>query len=220
VLTCGGVLATPVGTAASRTVTGTDPDDTIVDLALTSVVPAPATGSITRTAFAPAGAPGGTANATITASDDLPVGSYAVTVTSTDGDGTTATCGFTVQVQGVAGLRETLREWVQAMLKRVRPQHMLPLGVMSFDGKSLYTGTREVAGLESVKSDEAGTALWRLGALRAALTSVPGAPCVDLEFIGAKEGESPAFRQLLPRVVEHFGEHFQVVTGDAGLCAA
>jgi hypothetical protein len=122
--------------------------------------------------------------------------------------------------QEVGGLRQTLRAWVLAMLDRVRPQHLLPLGVMSFDGKSLYTGTREVAGLESVPSDEVGTALWRLGALRAALTSVPGAPCVDLEFIGAKEGESPAFRQLLPRVVEHFGEHFQVVTGDAGLCAA
>jgi hypothetical protein len=123
-------------------------------------------------------------------------------------------------VQGVAGLRETLREWVLAMLKRVRPQHVLPLGVASFDGKSLYTGAREVAGLESVPSNEEGTPSWRLGALRAALTSVPGAPCLDLEFIGAKEGESPAFRQLLPRVAEHFGEHFQVVTGDAGLCAA
>lgn len=122
--------------------------------------------------------------------------------------------------QTVAGLRQTLREWVLAMLQRVRPQHLLPLGVMSFDGKSLYTGAREVSGLESVPRDEAGTPSWRLGALRAALTSVPGAPCVDLEFIGAKEGESPAFRHLLPRVEEHFGEHFQVVTGDAGLCAA
>lgn len=44
--------------------------------------------------------------------------------------------------------------------------------------------------------------------------------CLDLEFFGAKAGESPAFRQLLPRVVEHYGEHFQVVMGDAGLCAA
>jgi hypothetical protein len=122
--------------------------------------------------------------------------------------------------QTVAGLRQTLREWVKAMLRRVRPRHVLPLGVVSFDGKSLYTGFSEVPGLESVPSDKEGTASWRLGALRAALTSVPGVPCLDLEFIGAKEGESPAFRQLLPRVVEHFGEHFQVVTGDAGLCAA
>jgi hypothetical protein len=122
--------------------------------------------------------------------------------------------------QGLAGLRETLRQWVLAMLKRVRPRHVLPLGVVSFDGKSVYTGASEVPGLESVPSDKAGTPSWRLGALRAALTSVPSAPCLDLEFIGAKEGESPAFRQLLPRVVEHFSEHFQVVTGDAGLCAA
>jgi DDE family transposase len=122
--------------------------------------------------------------------------------------------------QGLAGLRETVRQWVLSWLGRVRPQHVLPLGVVSFDGKSVYSGAREVPGLEAVPSDEEGTASWRLGALRAALTSVPGVPCLDLEFISAKQGESPAFRQLLPRVVEHFGEHFQVVTGDAGLCAA
>ena len=75
-------------------------------------------------------------------------------------------------------------------------------------------------GLEAVANDEAGTPLWRLGTLRAVLTSVVAAPCVDLEFIGAKEGESPAFRQLLPRVVETWGEHFQVITADAGLTAA
>lgn len=122
--------------------------------------------------------------------------------------------------QAIAGLRETLRAWVQAFLKRVRPPHVLPLGVVSFDGKSLYSGAQPVPGLEPVASDEQGTPTWRLGALRAALTSVVAAPCLDLEFVSAKQGESPAFRQLLPRVVEHFGEHFQVVTGDAGLCAA
>ena len=97
----------------------------------------------------------------------------------------------------------------------------LPLGVMSFDGKSLWTSQQQqVPGLEAVASDEAGTPLWRLGTLRAVLTSVVAAPCVDLEFVGAKAGESPAFRQLLPRVVAAWGEHFQVLTADAGLTAA
>jgi hypothetical protein len=40
-----------------------------------------------------------------------------------------------------------------------------------------------------------------------------------LEFLGAKDGESPAFRTLLPRVVAAFGQHFDIVTGDAGLTA-
>src|SRR6266508_4746914 len=44
VLACGGTLSTPRGTAATRTVTGTDPDDTIVDLAVSAPVP-----TITRT---------------------------------------------------------------------------------------------------------------------------------------------------------------------------
>src|SRR5439155_23022130 len=87
-VTCGQTLSTPQGFAATRTVTATDPDDTIVDLAVTAVTPAPATGSISRTAFTPATADGGTATAELTASADLPIGSYAVTVTSTDAGGT------------------------------------------------------------------------------------------------------------------------------------
>gem|GEM_PF-5799608 len=41
------------------------------------------------------------------------------------------------------------------------------------------------------------------------LTRALAAPCLDLKFIGAKEGESLPFRPLLPRVVEAYGEHFQ-----------
>lgn len=59
---------------------------------------------------------------------------------------------------------------------------------------------QEVPGLESVACDGAGTPVWRLGTLRVVLTGLVAAPCMDLEFIGAKEGESPAFRQMLPRV--------------------
>jgi predicted extracellular nuclease len=102
VLTCGGPLYTAAGTAATRDVTATDPDDTITDLAVTSVTPAPAAGSITRTAFTP----GATATATITASADVPAGGYAVRVTSTDDDGTTASCTFTVQVNRVLTVGE------------------------------------------------------------------------------------------------------------------
>src|SRR5262245_51919886 len=79
VLACRPTLATPQGTAATRTVTGTDPDDTIADLAVSSSTP-----SITRTAFTPATADGGTATAQIAVAADLAVGSYPVTVTSTD----------------------------------------------------------------------------------------------------------------------------------------
>src|SRR5690606_22808041 len=119
------------------------------------------------------------------------------------------------------GLRETLREWVKGLLRQGRFEPLLPMGVASFDGKSLYTSTQQpVPGLESVASDEQGSPVWKLGALRAALTSVAAAPCLDMELFHAKHGESRAFRVLWSRVVEHFGEHFQVMTGDAGLCAA
>src|SRR6266511_1856503 len=93
VLTCGGTLSTPRGTAATRTVTGTDPDDTIVDLAVSAPVP-----TITRTAFTPATADGGTATAEISVAADTPAGSYGVRITSTDARGGTASCSFTIQV--------------------------------------------------------------------------------------------------------------------------
>jgi predicted transposase YbfD/YdcC len=124
--------------------------------------------------------------------------------------------------QSPEGLRETLRAQASGVLEDPNtPRLPFPLGVVSVDGKSLWTTHQgEVDGLEAVANDEEGRELWRLGALRAVLTSALAAPCLDLEFLGAKEGESPAFRQLLPRVVEAFGEHFGVVTGDAGLTAA
>ncbi|WP_224371765.1 transposase family protein [Hyalangium versicolor] len=40
-----------------------------------------------------------------------------------------------LQRQSVAGLRETLRGWVLALLERGAYEPMLPLGVVSFDGK-------------------------------------------------------------------------------------
>ncbi|GAA1887520.1 lamin tail domain-containing protein [Asanoa iriomotensis] len=106
VLTCGNALVASAGTAATRDVTATDPDDTITDLAVTSVTPTPAAGSISRTAFTPATGPGATATATVTASADLPPGSYAVRVTSTDDSGTTASCTLTVQVNTVLTIGE------------------------------------------------------------------------------------------------------------------
>ncbi|MCM0675512.1 lamin tail domain-containing protein [Micromonospora phytophila] len=97
-LNCGPALVTPAGTAATREVTATDADDRIVELAVTSVTPAPSTGSISRTALTPADTAGGTATATITASGDLAAGAYTVGLTATDADGGTATCTLAVQV--------------------------------------------------------------------------------------------------------------------------
>ncbi|WP_018348053.1 lamin tail domain-containing protein [Longispora albida] len=100
VLTCGGPIVTPQGSAATRDVSATDADDTIVDLAVTG----PA--GVTRSAFTPATADGGVATATIAVDATLTAGSYPVTVTTTDDDGTTATCGLTLQVTTVLTVGE------------------------------------------------------------------------------------------------------------------
>ncbi|SCG35753.1 lamin tail domain-containing protein [Micromonospora halophytica] len=103
-LNCG-TLTLEAGATATREVTATDADDTVVDLAVTAVSPTPATGSISRTAFTPATATGGTATATVTATG-LPGGTYAVTLTATDADGGTATCTLTVRATTVLSVGE------------------------------------------------------------------------------------------------------------------
>jgi uncharacterized protein len=99
--TCGGPLTAAPGTSASGVVTATDPDGTVVEVAITGISPAPSPGTIERTAFSPASAVGGTAEATVTVSAQVPAGTYAVTITATNDDGTprTATCTLSVAVQ-------------------------------------------------------------------------------------------------------------------------
>jgi uncharacterized protein len=94
-------ITTEAGAAATGTVSATDPDDTVVELAVTAVNPAPAAGTISRTAFTPAAGAGGTATAQITASADLPAGAYAATVTATDAEGASTSCSLGVQVTEV-----------------------------------------------------------------------------------------------------------------------
>jgi uncharacterized protein len=107
-VTCAGPLTTVAGTAASRVVTATDADGTVVDVAISGVSPAPTSGTIERTAFTLAAAPGGTAEATMTVSAQVPAGTYAVTITATNDDGTpqTATCTLSVAVQGIRPIGE------------------------------------------------------------------------------------------------------------------
>jgi uncharacterized protein len=106
VMACGGALTTLQGFGASRTVSATDADNTVVDLALSSVAPVPAAGGITRTAFTPATGEGGTATAVIGVDPATPPGAYAATLTATNDDGTTASCSFTVTVTEITSIGE------------------------------------------------------------------------------------------------------------------
>jgi uncharacterized protein len=107
-ITCGGPLSTVAGTPASRVVTATDPDGTVVDVDVTGVSPAPTAGTISRTAFTPASGVGGTASATITVSAEVPAGTYAVSVTASNDDTSpqTATCTLSVGVQAIRPIGE------------------------------------------------------------------------------------------------------------------
>jgi len=103
---CGGALQVLEGSAATRQVSGTDPDGTVVDLAIDSISDDP--GTITIGATAPATEAGGTATADVSVADDTPAGSYTVTIVATNDDDTPQTddCTFTVNVQRVLTIGE------------------------------------------------------------------------------------------------------------------
>ena len=124
--------------------------------------------------------------------------------------------------QSPAGLEETLFAQVKDLIARkVVKNDRLALGVLSFDGKGTWSRTdgKKVKGAQQSAYDAEGSSLQTFGALRATLTSSSACPCVGQKIIGSKEGESTAFRELLPRVCEALGGQFRIVTGDAGLCA-
>jgi hypothetical protein len=124
--------------------------------------------------------------------------------------------------QSPAGLEETTFAHVKDLIARkVVKNDLLALGVVSFDGKGTWSRTdgETVKGATQSAYDAEGSSLQTFGALRAALTSSSVCPCVGQKLIGSKEGESTAFRELLPKVCDKLGGQFRIVTGDAGLCA-
>jgi hypothetical protein len=120
--------------------------------------------------------------------------------------------------QKPGGLRETVTAMVKGLIASKAIQNdLFPVGVMSFDGKSVWTSTRKkVDGARVSHGGPQGT-VSGLGAMHAVLTSSMARPCVDQEMMAAKQGEAPAFRKMFPRVCEAFGNNFRIITGDAGL---
>jgi len=121
--------------------------------------------------------------------------------------------------QGVRGLRETVWSQVRDALKcGVVSNDLFPFGVLSVDGKSLWTSTSShVEGAKTTIDPASGVLTAALMSVRAVLTSSSVRPCLDAEVIGEKAGEAPAFRLMFPRLAKEFGAHFRIVTTDAGL---
>lgn len=123
-----------------------------------------------------------------------------------------------VSAQHPAGFRETVKTMVREAVARKDVQNdLFPVGVMSFDGKSVWTSTRRQVEGAKLSTTAPDVTVASFSSLRAVLTSSTVRPCVDMELIAAKEGEAPAFREVFPRVKDSFGKLFLIVTGDAGL---
>ena len=124
-----------------------------------------------------------------------------------------------VKHQKLEGLRESVKAQVLQMAKhKVIKRDRLEDGVASFDGKEFFSSTTGgVNGAKTSVNETAGVITSSLMAVRAVLSSSLVTPFLDMEIIGEKAGEAPAFRTLFPRVLEAFGHLFEIVTGDSGI---
>src|SRR5690606_26830708 len=98
IASCGPTLNTPVGTAASTTVSASDVDGIVVDIAITSIMPMPSAGMISLSGLIPAGDVGEMASATVTVEALTPPGNYSVVITATNADTTPQTGSCTLAV--------------------------------------------------------------------------------------------------------------------------
>jgi predicted extracellular nuclease len=96
---CGPPITTAEGTPVDATITATDANGTVVDVAIASVAPTDP-GTFSRSAFTPASGVGGTATATVSASGTTPAGTYTLTIVATNDDASpqTGSCQLTVTV--------------------------------------------------------------------------------------------------------------------------
>lgn len=122
--------------------------------------------------------------------------------------------------QDPRGLRETAYAQVRDLIERkvIRHDELFKVGVLSIDGKCSWTSSsKEVEGAKRAVNEETGVVTSSLTTLRGVLTSSSVRPCLDMEFLAEKKGESTAFRNLLPRVCGRFRGQFGIVTVDAGM---
>ncbi len=114
-VTCPATVETTQGILATAAVSATDPDGTVVSIAVTAVTPVDP-GTLSVGAVTAANAAGGTATGTLSVAPSTPVGSYAVTIEAANGDATpqTATCELAVSVNPVT--IDSLRSLIDSMV--------------------------------------------------------------------------------------------------------
>lgn len=118
--------------------------------------------------------------------------------------------------QSLDGLRETLVAQVKRLWRDKRISNdLFRFGIAAFDGKSVWTSSsKRMDGAKETVLDS-GVISSSLAMLNAVLVSSSARPCLDLQLLREKSGESPAFREMLARVGEAFHRLVDIITGDA-----
>jgi hypothetical protein len=116
-ITCPSELSTTQPTDVAGAVSASDPDGTVVSLSVTAVTPSDP-GTIAVTDLNPASAVGGTATANLSVSGTTAAGSYAVTVTAANDDGSpqAAACSVAVTVAPFVSAFDKLRSMVDDLV--------------------------------------------------------------------------------------------------------
>jgi hypothetical protein len=115
-------------------------------------------------------------------------------------------------------LERPVERMVRAMLdKGLVKNDVFAKGVLSIDGKSAV-GEEGEAPCEKLRTarNARGQPYWYGFAARACLTSSLARPVLGQVAVGAGEGEASVFPGLFARMVKQHGQHFSVVTVDAG----
>jgi hypothetical protein len=125
-----------------------------------------------------------------------------------------STLAYTLERIDPAPLRPLLRRRVKQLLrsKVLRPDG-LPFGVLTIDGKTVWTGDHRA---DPECQDQDG--VWHLRVMRAVLTSARSRPCLDQDVIPAATNEMGHFPTFWAALRAAYGRSdlFALVTLDAG----
>lgn len=116
------------------------------------------------------------------------------------------------------GCDQAVIDQIKKALERKHVKNdLFPVGILTLDGKKTAHGDGQIPDGSVTKVTRVKTKknAWRLHALRACLTSSKATPILGQLHLNNKKGESPAFRELFPSVVQAFPRLFQIITADA-----
>lgn len=122
-----------------------------------------------------------------------------------------------------AGLRSNLVEAIHRAKRRKALEPIdLPIGVLAIDGKTIWTGHKEIDDPACQLSEQGKRKDYRIHTLHAVLVTAASQPCIDQMLVPGETNEMGQLPQFLDQLVESYGNesYFEVISVDAGMTSA